>query len=216
METAKTKKRSAAAALSKTRLTGAERRRQIVRVAAELFAGRGFGGTTTREIARGAGISEAVIYRHFSRKEDLYRAIIDDRCDDSAGRSRLMGLLEDKTGREVFTVVARFMVEEHQADPAFMRLLSFSALEQRDLSEIFIKTRAIELLGFLEGRIRELMEAGVFKEANPKLSARAFLGMVLHYSYSQELYGLKRYYKHGNEEVIETFVDIFYEGMRRR
>ena len=55
--------------MAKKRMTGEARRRQIVRVATSLFVKRGFRGTTTREIARKAGISEAVIFRHFSRKE---------------------------------------------------------------------------------------------------------------------------------------------------
>ncbi|MFN2456467.1 MAG: helix-turn-helix domain-containing protein, partial [Pyrinomonadaceae bacterium] len=42
-----------------------------------VFSERGFRGTTTREIARAAGVSEAIIFRHFATKEELYSAILD-------------------------------------------------------------------------------------------------------------------------------------------
>src|SRR5215210_8722132 len=59
------------------RMCADDRRRQIAEVAMRLFSERGFRGTTTKEIAHAAGVSEAIIFRHFATKEDLYTAIID-------------------------------------------------------------------------------------------------------------------------------------------
>jgi len=59
------------------RVTGTERRKQIIRVATELFARQGFKATTTRQIAQQARINEAIIFRHFPHKEDLDWTIID-------------------------------------------------------------------------------------------------------------------------------------------
>src|ERR1044071_7406409 len=59
------------------RMCAGERRQQIAEVAMRLFSERGFRGTTTKEIAQAAGVSEAIIFRHFATKEDLYTAIID-------------------------------------------------------------------------------------------------------------------------------------------
>lgn len=199
------------------RMTGEERREQIVKVATDLFAREGFKGATTREIARRAGISEAVIFKHFAKKEELYKAIIDSRCSDNEGGPRLIGMLKGKSGREVFTTVAVYLLEEHQKDPSFMRLLTYSALEQHPLSELFLKTRAMELLGFLEDKIHELIIEGSMREdVDPALAARAFIGMVDHYSIGQELYAFKRYFRRPLEEVAATFVDIFLEGTKRR
>jgi len=78
-----------------------------------------------------------------------------------------------------------------------------------------MKTRGMELIGYLEAHLGELMADGLIREVNPTIAARAFMGMVLHYSMSQEIYGLKRLAKSPNEEVIETFVDIFFEGVER-
>ena len=60
------------------RLPRAERRRQILTVAASAFAERGFGGVTMEEIAGRVGVTRLILYRAFASKEDLYRAILDD------------------------------------------------------------------------------------------------------------------------------------------
>jgi AcrR family transcriptional regulator len=197
-------------------MTAEERRAQIVEVATFLFAKKGFKGTTTREIAAKAGISEAIIFRHFSKKEELYSAIVNRKCSDKDGQSLLLKALEGKKGRDVFREVATHLITEHRKDHTFMRLLTYSALEEHRLSDIFLKTRGMELIGYLEAHIRDLMKDGLIRQVNPTIAARAFMGMVLHYSMSQEIYGLKRFSKTPAEEVIETFVDIFFKGVERR
>src|SRR6188472_3321243 len=62
------------------RMTGEDRRLQILRVAMRLFSQRGFRGTTTREIAVASGVSEAMVFRHFATKEELYSAILDHKA----------------------------------------------------------------------------------------------------------------------------------------
>lgn len=58
-----------------TRLSGEERRNAIVRTALPLFARNGFAKTTTRDLAKAAGVSEALIFKHFPNKEKLYEEI---------------------------------------------------------------------------------------------------------------------------------------------
>src|SRR3974377_150047 len=59
------------------RLHASDRRRQLVEAALEVFSRKGFGGTTTKEIAAAAGVTEAIIFRHFPTKSDLYNAVLD-------------------------------------------------------------------------------------------------------------------------------------------
>jgi AcrR family transcriptional regulator len=59
------------------RVAETERRKQIIRVARELFARQGFKAATTRQIAQQARINEAIIFRHFPHEEDLDWTIID-------------------------------------------------------------------------------------------------------------------------------------------
>ena len=59
------------------RLPSKERRQAIVTAVKGTFAAKGFDGTTTRELARAAGVSEALLYKHFPSKESLYGAMLD-------------------------------------------------------------------------------------------------------------------------------------------
>lgn len=61
---------------SSSRLTADERRSAIVAVATKVFADKGFHGTTTRELAKAAGVSEALLYKHFPSKESLFSAML--------------------------------------------------------------------------------------------------------------------------------------------
>ncbi len=200
----------------KKRMTGAERKAQILEVAGALLVKKGFKGTTTREIARMAGISEAMIFRHFPKKELLYKAILDSKCYDSAGEDRFVKVLKDKRGKELFREAALYLIREHETDSSLMRLLLFSALEKQQLSEIFIKSRGFEVIGLMETQLKELMSHGTIRRLDPKVAARAFIGMVLHYTLSQEIYGLKKYNTWPNEYIADNFVEIFFEGILRR
>lgn len=61
-----------------TRMAAAERRQHLVETAIRLFTEGSYHGTTTAEIARAAGVSEPILYRHFASKRDLYLAALED------------------------------------------------------------------------------------------------------------------------------------------
>src|SRR5690349_16300655 len=56
----------------RVRMTGKERREQLLEIGRMLFAERGFEGTSVEEIAHKAGVSKPVVYEHFGGKEGLY------------------------------------------------------------------------------------------------------------------------------------------------
>lgn len=68
---------SARARIPRSRMTGPQRRSQLVDVGRGLFALRGLDGTTIEEIAAAAGVSKPVIYEHFGSKEGLYTQVVD-------------------------------------------------------------------------------------------------------------------------------------------
>ena len=78
--------------MARAKLDGEERRRSIVESAVPLFAHRGFAGTPPREIARRAGVSEALLFQHFPSKAALYREILAQGCDGDPALAKLMSL----------------------------------------------------------------------------------------------------------------------------
>ena len=59
------------------RLSASERRQELVETALRVFTEGSYRGTTTAEIARAAGVSEPILYRHFASKRDMYLAALD-------------------------------------------------------------------------------------------------------------------------------------------
>ena len=68
---------SALPAEKRCRLPAAERRAALIDAALQVFGERSYGGATTAEIARTAGVSEPILYRHFASKRDLYIACLE-------------------------------------------------------------------------------------------------------------------------------------------
>ena len=62
---------------ARVRMTGKERREQLLDVGRSLFAERGYDGTAVEEIASRAGVSKPVVYEHFGGKEGLYAVVVD-------------------------------------------------------------------------------------------------------------------------------------------
>jgi AcrR family transcriptional regulator len=60
-----------------TRLRAPQRREQLLDVAADIFAQQGYAKATTAELAKAAGVTEPIIYRHFDSKRDLFIALIE-------------------------------------------------------------------------------------------------------------------------------------------
>ncbi len=58
-------------------MTGKDRREQLIRVGRELFAEKGYEGTSVEEIAARAQVSKPVVYEHFGGKEGLYAVVVD-------------------------------------------------------------------------------------------------------------------------------------------
>ena len=61
----------------RSRMTGPQRREQLLEVGRKLFADKGFEGTSVEEIAAKAGVSKPVVYEHFGGKEGLYAVVVD-------------------------------------------------------------------------------------------------------------------------------------------
>ena len=67
---------------SKVRMTGQERREQLLDVGRSLFADKGFEAVSVEEIAAKAGVSKPVVYEHFGGKEGLYAVLVDREMND--------------------------------------------------------------------------------------------------------------------------------------
>ncbi len=195
---------------SKTRI-------KILEAAIRLFAENGFNGTTTKQIAEEAGVNEALIFRYFSTKRELYGAIIERKIEEEPGiEMPIEAHRETRNDELIFKSVGLRMFECVENDQTFVRLLYFSALEGHELSDMFFDTYVEYVRMMLSDYIEQRVSEGAFKNINPLLAARAFIGMVVNYIIVQELFKEKKKKKINKEEVVETFVRIFLDGIKKR
>jgi len=195
------------------RMSAENRREQILHGAMRLFAEKGFRGTTTREIAKSLKISEALMFKYFPTKKALYRAIIQKKTDGSKEMFLPKAAVQAKDDRKVFRSIASYLIAKNTEDPTFMRLIQYSALEGHELSQIFFETHAMGNTRLLTQYIRQRIKEQAFKNISPLLAARAFIGMIIFYVQSQEIYRLKDFFNFPQEKVVNTFVETFLNGL---
>jgi len=205
-------------------MRGDERRDQILATAVNLFARNGFRGTTTKEIARAAGVSEAMVFRHFATKEALYVAILDDKgCREGVGRfpwennDLLRTAIEEKNDFEVFYQIAVSALEKHQSSEPFMRLLFYSALEEHELAARFFGDFVDKVYEFIGHYIKQRQDDGALRQIEPRVAVRALLGMLIHHSLNNILWDKDhKLLNIPNEEAARNFAEIFLNGIRKR
>jgi AcrR family transcriptional regulator len=198
-------------------MAGEERRLQILRVAMRLFSQRGFGGTTTKEIAVAAGVSEAMVFRHFATKKELYSAILDHKAcvHDTMDPIQVVAeAIARKDDRAVFAGLALDALDRHDCDPEFHRLLLHSALEEHELAQMFWEKFVTRVYRILGAYIRERQRDGAIIDIEPLVVVRAFVGMVIHHSLNNNLWDRKRtLLKISNQVAAREFANILMHGV---
>ena len=198
-------------------MTGSARRVEIIRVAMRLFSQRGFRGTTTKEIAQAASVSEAIIFRHFATKQELYAAIIDHKaCAGGFGDPREMvaDAIKRKDDRAVFEGLAFAALQHHEKDTEFNRLLLYAALEGHELAQMFWERTVTQLYQFLGSYISERQRDGAIREIDPLVVVRAFVGMIIHHSLNNNLWDpQRRLLDITNQHAARDFTGILLRGI---
>jgi AcrR family transcriptional regulator len=163
--------------MATTRLDSDERRKAIVLAAVPLFARKGFSGTTTKELAEAAGISEGLLFRHFPSKKHLYGEILRLGCEGDPALERL-ATLEPSTATLVHmtTFMVRYFllggVDRAELDTR-LRLLLHSFLEDGEYARELFDTIFDRVLPLFAASVEAAMAAGDLKP-EPIASANRF------------------------------------------
>ncbi len=107
---------------TRVRMTGRERREQLVQVGRSLFAAKGFDGTSIEEIASRAHVSKPVVYEHFGGKEGLYAVVVDREMSNLL--DRLTNALSSGHPRELSEQAALALLTYIEEETDGFRILS--------------------------------------------------------------------------------------------
>jgi len=192
------------------RTSARDRQASLIAAAASLFAAKGFNGTTTKEIAKAAGVSEALVFKYFPTKRSLYAAILKEKVSVNELLEAVEAAAKKHDDHRVFTMIASYRIRPG-VDSTFLRLLLFSALEGHELSELFFGKHHKVFCDHLAAYIRTRIADGAFRPVDSLLAARAFIGMVVHHRLLHEIFGVSMHRSH--EDTVATYVDLFLTGL---
>jgi AcrR family transcriptional regulator len=195
------------------RTSARDRQASLIVAAASLFAEKGFNGTTTKEIAKSAGISEALVFKHFPTKRSLYAAILAEKVAINELLEPMEAAARTHNDHQVFTMIAGYRIRPG-VDSTLLRLLLFSALEGHELSEMFFGQHHKVFYDHLAAYIRTRIEDGAFRPVDPLLAARAFIGMIVHHRLLHEIFKVPLHQSH--EDTVATYVDLFLTGLIKK
>jgi len=165
------------------RISGEERRKQIIEAARAVCAEKGFAGTTLNDIAAEAGISRSLVVQHFGTKEGVYEALSElaARAHPLENDVQVKRCIAEKDDFGVFRACAEHVFENNlrDADRSNLRLTAFSMLENPGLFDRFAQARdgAWEgVISYIEAR----QEEGAFGPVDARHLVGAYRSCVVH------------------------------------
>lgn len=178
--------------MTPSKLSGEERRAAIVQAVQRVFADKGFHGATTRELAQAAGVSEALLFKHFPTKEALYSALLPT-CQAALPASVAAKLAEGPSTESLVMMVHSFVAKSiGSADCPYddrsvqTRLLFRSLMEDGEFARLFLQNLAAHWIPRVEACWAAAVASG--DVAPGPVNARMGLWLTQHLASSLVLY----------------------------
>jgi len=184
-----------------------EKRKEIRRVVARLFAVKGYHGTSMREIGRTLGMNQSSLYHYFSSKEEILFLIMNEAMDEALAVLRDI-CSSNLSPEEKLDRVLAFYTRYYAGDQDSLSLLvnEMNSLG-REYRQVLVEKER-EYVKLIRSILEELMRTRKMKDIDPTIATFAFFGMV-HYT-------IKWYRKDGPigpDRLADHFVKIFTKGI---
>lgn len=189
-----------------------DRREDILSASLFLFAEKGFHGTSMRDIAREADITEGLIYHYFASKRDLFRAIIEEHSFLPLLRT-LPELAEQLDLRGLLIVLARGFFDVLHQNKQLTRLLLQEVQVFPEEKEAFFADAVGQSIGVLGSILEDRMNERAKAQVDPQVAARIFFNALLALFVEQEILGGRHLLPVDEEAYVEHLVDMFVKRM---
>jgi AcrR family transcriptional regulator len=153
---------------------------KIVAAASQLFARQGYHGTSTREIARLADVSENTIFRHFDRKEDLFWSALRSRCSAIRLRRDMAdGMIEGDAPEVILPKIIEFLADILNYSPELLRLIAVALLEMQWKADVFCDECLSPSFSAISKYLAMNVQKGKVRNLDPTMVTAALTTMVL-------------------------------------
>jgi len=203
--------------ISPQRMAGCDRRTQLLEIALNFFAKKGFNGTTTKEIAAAAGVTEAVIFRHFANKQALYQAVLESQIGCTGFQewmAEAQACMDRNDDEGLFRAIARVIILSYSADARYERVMLFAALEGNEQGLAHYRSFSIPIFELLRVYVVRRQREGALAGFAPGAILAAISGMAQRYAMSTQMFGFPA--DMSAEEAADTFTRILMNGIQAR
>jgi len=185
----------------------------ILAAAAELFAERGYKGTTTRAIAERAGVNEVTIFRRFQNKQGVLRALGESWQSSMAGYA-IAALPEPADTRATLTALAQLEVRQATASGAVAMRLAMDAPVSPEVAEMLGEGMGDNFAG-LVAYLTERQAAGDLRQdLDPRVMVEAFFALTSTLVLSRQVLGRGAVADDlAADEVERQLLDLFMTGV---
>lgn len=193
-----------------------DRREQIIDAAMRVFAEKGFGKATNKDIAREAGITAGLIYYYFESKEALLKAIIETRSPVQVMTSIPPQVLELPPQVFLRMMVLRVMsIVEGENFVRLIRMLLPEIVHDSGLASIatpFLQ-RALEFLGaYFDAQV----EKGALRRTDGSVVAQIMMGAVMGFVLRRQVIGDRVALQYSHEQLADAICETVLQGVLPR
>jgi AcrR family transcriptional regulator len=191
---------------------GEQTRQAILSAAYDLIIRQGYAATSMRQIAERAGLALGGIYNHFASKEEVFRAIIEER-HPFFQMLPLLNMVQGDSVEEFVHNAAHTLVAELGRHPEFLNLMLVEIVEFKARHVPLVLEKVIPLLLPVVQHMTDLK--GSLRPIPPFVLARAFLGMFFSYYITEILIArsLPPNLRKLNANAIDHFAEIYLHGV---
>ena len=197
---------------SKTPKLSSKREQEILDAAVRVFSRKGFNGATTKEIASEAGVAEGTIFRYFKTKKDILLSLVGPYLAQS-----LTDAIEEVSGATdevILTAIIKNRLDIIKKNSNLIMLLFTEAQFHPELREKFTEKVVLKVAVVLEQLITTRIKQGAYKEVDPQIATRIFVGMMGIFILWKTYLSGDKYISFDENTVIKNVVDIFLNGIR--
>jgi TetR/AcrR family transcriptional regulator len=197
------------------RLPASDRRRQLVETALDFFSRKGYGGTTTKEIAAAAGVTEAIIFRHFPTKQDLYNAVLDHHHDASQLAeciAQWKSCMDRNDDEGLIRGIVETVIEGYRRDLRGHRVLLFAALEGHETALEYNRQYSLPIFELLCQYVTRRQSQGALRGGDPGAIIAAAYGMAAQYATMTQMFGFRA--SSNDRQMADSFVAIVMHGIQ--
>lgn len=197
------------------RMHSPDRRLQLLEAALDVFSQRGYSGATTKEIAKNAGVTEAIVFRHFATKHELYNAVLDHKM--KGGRfeewlAKIDACVARNDDEGLFKAIANEILRCYRTDARFERMTFFAALEGHELGLEHHRRLTLPVAQRLTDYIARRQREGAIRQLNPIALLCAVAGAAQQYAQWTQIFGFESGIS--DEEAVDTFVNVVLKGVK--